>query len=172
MINILRSRRSVRNFLKKQVEQEKIEIIIESALRAPTSRNLKPTEFILITEKETLNLLSTAKAHGAEFLKNVSFAVVVVADTLKSDTCIEDASIASITMQLTAESLGLGSCWAQIRLRFDKNGIIAEENVRKILNIPQNYMVESVIGFGYPASKPKAIPFAQLDFHRIHESKF
>lgn len=172
MINILKNRRSVRNFLKKQVEQEKIDIIIESALRAPTSRNLKPTEFILIREKETLSLLSTTKAHGAEFLKNANFAIAVFADTVKSDTCIEDASIASIIMQLTAESLELGSCWAQIRLRFDKNGIIAEENVRKILNIPQNYIVESVIGFGYPAYKPKPIHFDQLDFHRIHENKF
>ena len=172
MIEILRNRRSVRSFLHKQVEQEKIEIIIESALRSPTSRNLKPTEFILVKERETLELLGKVKAHGAEFLKNANFAVVVIADTLKSDTCIEDASIASIVMQLTAEGLGLGSCWAQIRLRFDENGVSAEDNVRKILKVPENYLVESIIGFGYPKYKPKSIPLEDLSFDKVRKEKF
>lgn len=172
MIEILRKRRSVRSFLKKDVEDEKIEILKESLLRAPTSRNINPTEFILVKDKQTLQSLSKVKAHGAEFLAKCNMAFVIIGDTSKSDTCIEDCSIASIILQLVAESLELGSCWAQIRLRYDNDKKPAEENVRKILNIPDKYLIESIIGIGYAASKPKPIEYSKLQQNRIHEEKF
>jgi len=167
MIEILRNRRSVRSFLNKEVEEEKINILLEAALRAPTSRNLNPTHFILVKDKETLKKLSAVKSHGAAFLSNANIAIVVIGDTQKSDTCIEDCSIASIIIQLTAESLSLGSCWAQIRLRYDNENRLAEDNVRKILNIPPHFLVESIIGIGYPANKPKPIKYEELDQSRI-----
>ncbi|MBZ4644372.1 MAG: hypothetical protein PWQ25_1792 [Deferribacteres bacterium] len=172
MIEILRNRRSVRSFLTKNIESEKLDILIEAALRAPTSRNINPTKFIVVKDKETLKKLSTAKAHGAEFLSNCNVAIAVIGDTSASDTCIEDCSIASIILQLTAESLGLGSCWAQIRLRYDENKVLAEDNVRKILNIPEHFLVESIIGIGYPKSRPKPIQYDKLDFGRIKYETF
>jgi len=172
MIEILRKRRSVRSFLKKDIEEEKIAILKEALLRAPTSRNINPTEFILVRDQNTLQKLSKVKAHGAEFLAKSNIAFVIIGDTAKSDTCIEDCSIASIILQLAAESLGLGSCWAQIRLRYDNNKKLAEENVREILNIPDNYLVESIIGIGYPANKPKPIDYSMLQQKRIHEESF
>jgi hypothetical protein len=54
-----------------------------------------------------LQKLSTAKVHGAGFLSNANIAIAVIGDTEKSDTCIEDCSIAAIIIQLTAESLNL-----------------------------------------------------------------
>ena len=101
MIEILRNRRSVRNFLNKDIEKEKLDILLEAALRAPTSRNLNPTNFILVKDREILKKLSTAKSHGAGFLANANIAIAVIGDTQKSDTCIEDCSIASIIIQLT-----------------------------------------------------------------------
>jgi nitroreductase len=172
MIEILRKRRSVRSFLPKNIEAEKLEILKEAALRAPTSRNINPTEFIIVRNKSILEKLSKVKAHGAEFLSKSNVAFVVIGNTDKSDTCIEDCSIASIIIQLTAESLGLGSCWAQIRLRYDENKNLAENNVRKILNIPDNYLIESIVGIGYPASKPKPIDYSKLQQSRIHEESF
>lgn len=167
MIEILRNRRSVRNFLNKDIEKEKLDILLEAALRAPTSRNLNPTNFILVKDREILKKLSTAKSHGAGFLANANIAIAVIGDTQKSDTCIEDCSIASIIIQLTAESLNLGSCWAQIRLRYDNKNCLAEDNVRKILNIPSHFLVESIIGIGYPANKPKPIKYEDLVQSRI-----
>lgn len=167
MIEILRNRRSVRNFLNKDIEKEKLDILLEAALRAPTSRNLNPTNFILVKDREILKKLSTAKSHGAGFLANANIAIAVIGDTQKSDTCIEDCSIASIIIQLTAESLNLGSCWAQIRLRYDNKNCLAEDNARKILNIPSHFLVESIIGIGYPANKPKPIKYEDLDQSRI-----
>ena len=61
--------------------------------------------------------LSVCKPAGAAFLKDCALAVVVLANVMESDVWVEDASIASIYMQLQAEDLGLGSCWCQIRIR-------------------------------------------------------
>jgi len=112
MIELLRKRRSIRKFLPEKVTPEHIDIIIEAALRAPSSRGINPWEFILVDDPEKLSKLATSKQHGSEFLENAPLAIVVCADSTKSDVWVEDCSIAAIIIQLTAWSLGLGSCWA------------------------------------------------------------
>jgi nitroreductase len=78
---------------------------------------------------------------------------VVCADAGKSDTWIEDCSIASILLQLTAQSLGLGSCWVQIRGRDHADGTPAEEHIRKLLGLRENLAVESIMSIRYPAER-------------------
>lgn len=81
-------------------------------------------------------------------LRSAVFAVVVAADPTVSDVWIEDASIASVFMQMEAEDLGLGSCWVQIRLRNNET-TSAEQYVRDRTGIPDNLTVESIIAFGH-----------------------
>ncbi len=106
-IALVEKRRSIRKFLSKEVEREKIDTLIEAALRAPTSMGKNPWEFIVVRDKATLESLSKAKPHGASFLKDVSLAIVVCADPEKSDIWVEDTSIASAFILLAAESIGL-----------------------------------------------------------------
>ena len=116
-MELLEKRRSIRKFTDQAVEPEKIQILIEAALRSPSGRGVNPWEFIVVQDRQTLTSLSNAKQAGAGFLKGAAMGIVVCADTAKSDTIIEDASIAAIIIQLAAESLGLGSCWVQMRER-------------------------------------------------------
>ena len=62
MLNLLRQRRSIRVFKEQPVEPEKVKLLSEALLRAPTSRNLQPCEFILVDDPATLDRLVTAKA--------------------------------------------------------------------------------------------------------------
>jgi nitroreductase len=110
MIDLLRERRSVRKFEDRAIEPEKIEIIKEALLRSPTSKNLNSWEFIITEDKELLKKLSTAKKHGSAFLAGAALGIVVCGNSETSQVWIEDCSIASIIAQLTAQSLGLGSC--------------------------------------------------------------
>ncbi len=71
-------------------------------------------------------------------------------DENKSDVWIEDGSIAAIILQLTAESIGLKSCWIQIRNRIKNETVTSEEHVKSVLNIPDNLKVLSIIALGYP----------------------
>ena len=68
---------------------------------------------------------------------------------------MEDASIATIFIELAAASLDLGSCWIQIRERLHNETQTAEAYIAELLNIPSHLKVESMIAIGYPAeSKP------------------
>ncbi|MEJ2698503.1 MAG: nitroreductase family protein [Desulfuromonadales bacterium] len=168
ILPILEKRRSIRKFQAKPVERDKIDILIEAALRSPSSRGRNPWEFVVVTDPARLKMLSRAKTHGAEFLKGAPLAIVICADREKSDVWVEDCSIAAIILQLTAESLGLGSCWAQIRLRQHEDGIPAEEYLRRILDLPARFAVESIIGIGYPGESKPGHPKESLDYGKVH----
>lgn len=172
MIDLLRKRRSIRKFTADKVPPEAIRTIVEAALRSPSSRGINPWEFILVDDPETLQKLSGSKQHGAEFLKNAPFAVVVCADSTKSDVWIEDCSIAAIIIQLTALSLGLGSCWAQIRNRMHDVGGTAECFVQNLLGLPEQIKVESIIGIGYPAESKRPVPAGQLQPGKIKNNRW
>lgn len=172
MLDCLRSRRSIRKFAARSVEAEKIELLIEAALRSPSSRGRNPWEFIVVSEPRTLRLLSTAKQHGAEFLAGAPLAIVVAADPACCDVWVEDCAIAAIVVQLTAVSLGLASCWAQIRLRQHGDGRSAEAVVREVVGLPDGYAVDCVIGIGYPDEKKPAHPRASLPYAKVHRELF
>lgn len=107
MLEMLYKRRSIREFKNIPLERERIEKITKAALLAPSSRGIRPWEFIIVESKQTLKLLSEAKASGSGFLADAPFAIVVIADEEKSDVWIEDTAISSIIIQLEAEKLGL-----------------------------------------------------------------
>jgi nitroreductase len=172
MIELLRNRRSIRKFRKARIAPELVETIVEAALRAPSSRGINPWEFILVDDPAMMETLSSAKEHGAEFLKNAPLGIVVCADSTKSDVCIEDCSIAAIIIQLTAFSLGLGSCWAQIRNRRHKSGIDAEAFVKELLGMPEQVMVEAIIGIGHPAERKLPVKAESLQYNKIRRNSW
>jgi nitroreductase len=149
VMSVIRKRRSIRHFVRKPIEPEKIDVLLEAALRAPSSRGINPWELIVVTEQNLLKELSRAKEHGSTFLEDAPLGIVICADPEKCDVWIEDASIAAILIQLTAVSLGLGSCWIQIRERMHDGTKSAEEYVAGILKIPAQMKVASMIAIGY-----------------------
>ncbi len=167
MIELLRNRRSIRKFTSKKITPEAIETIIEAALRAPSSRGRNPWEFILVDDPQILDKLSTSKQHGSEFLKNAPLAIAVCADSTKSDVWVEDCSIAAIVIQLTAVSLGLGSCWAQIRDRQHGSVLTAEGYIQELLALPEHIKVECVLGIGHPDEEKLPVPAEKLQRDKI-----
>ncbi len=171
-IDLLRTRRSIRRFQDREVEKEKINLILEAALRSPSSRSLNPWEFVLVTDKELLEKLSRAKEHGSSFLKDAPAGVVIVADPERCDVWVEDCSIASILIQLAAHDLGLGSCWIQIRKRMHSGEKTAEDYVKEILGIPGRMVVESIIALGYPAEGKQPHPAGSLEWEKVFHNRY
>ena len=120
--------------------------------------------------------LSQAKEQGSGFLKGAALGIVVCGDESKSDVWIEDCAIAAIVVQLTAHSLGLGSCWIQIRKRSHSAEKTAEEYVRETLGIPKTLSVgcidkhrcRPVRGGGRKVPKPAE----KLDYGKIHYNRY
>ena len=170
MIDVLRQRRSIRNFTPEKIAPDSIDALMEAALRAPSSRGINPWEFVLVDDPGLLGKLAQAKPHGAGFLKNAPLAIVVCADSTKSDVWVEDCSIAAIIIQLMAVSLGLGSCWAQIRNRQHDDQKNAEACVQKLLGLPDQIEVECILGIGHPGEKKSPIAADKLEHGKIRNN--
>ena len=172
MIEIMRSRGSIRKYEKRPIDRGSVEKIQEALLRCPSSRGTNPWTFIFVDEADLLDRLSRAKEHGSAFVKDAPLAIVVCGDETQSDVWVEDCSIVSIVAQLTAHSLGLGSCWIQVRNRLHSAGKSAEAYIQELLGIPKNLRVESIIGIGFPAEIKAPVPMEQLDYGKIKYNRF
>ena len=171
-LSLIQNRRSIRRYLPWPVENEKIDVLIEAALRAPSSRGFNPWEFIFVTERDLLKMLSVTKKHGSSFLRNATLGIVVCADADRSDVWIEDASITSIFIQLAAESIGLGSCWIQIRERMHDKEKTAQEYISEILSVPKGLKVESIIAIGHPEKRKPPHAKEELQYDKIYLNSY
>lgn len=172
LLSLIKKRRSIRKFNNKEIEQEKIEKIIQAALLSPSGHAKYPWQFIVVDDKNLLSRLSFSKMHGSAFLSNAPLGIVVTADQNLSDVWIEDASIASTFIMLTAHWLGLGSCWIQIRKRMHSEAKTAEEYIREILKIPENVNVLSIIALGYPDEEKMPKSENKLLYERVFYNSF
>ena len=170
--DLITKRRSIRKFKTDKVETEKIELLKEAALRAPSSRGSNPWEFIFVTDRDLLDRLSKAKPHGSAFLKDAQLGVVVCADPGKSDVWVEDASIATIFIQLAAVHLELGSCWIQIRERMHNETQPAEAYIAEQLNLPSHFKVQSMIAIGYPDESKSPHSKEELQNEKVHMNRY
>lgn len=167
---LLKSRRSIRKYKDQSIEKEKIDKLKEVCLLSPTSKNKKPCEFIFVENKDSLKALSKAKPQGGEMIESSALSVVVIVNTKKSDVWIEDASISSAYLHLACHSLGLGSCWVQIRNRMKdyEENISSESIIKERLNIPETYKVLSIIAIGYPNEVKSGHKIESLNKKAIH----
>jgi nitroreductase len=167
LIDLLRTRRSIRRFTDQPVPREKLDLLIEAALRSPSSRGRRPWELVVVSDPETIVMLAAAKPSGAELLGGAPLVIVVCADPSVSDVWIEDAAIATTLIHLEAHDLGLGSCWVQVRLRPHDETRTAEEYVAKVLGLAHGISVEAMVGVGYPAESKSGHPGTSLPWGKV-----
>lgn len=172
LIDLLRSRRSIRRFTAQPVEEEKLTLLLEAALRSPSSKGNTPWEFLVVTDRQRLEKLSLAKAHGAGLLAGAPLAIVVCADPAKSDVWVEDAAVAATLIHLEATDLGLGSCWVQIRLRQRQDQTSSQTYLADLLGLPAGLMVLAMVGIGYPTDAKGGHPHSSLCFDQVSYEQF
>jgi len=169
---LISARRSIRRFLDRPVEPEKIDLLMEAALRAPSSRGLRPWEFVVVDDRSQLAELAACKPHGAGFLARAPLGIVVCADPEQCDVWVEDCAIAVTFIQLMAVELGLGSCWIQVRKRAHAGGSPARDHIVRHLGLPDRLEVEAMVAVGYPAEPKQGHGRESLPFDRVHWNRF
>jgi len=158
LMEAIRARRSIRNFLDRPVEEELLLAVLEAGRIAPSARNMQDWRFIVVRDAATRQMLAGA-ARDQQF---VGQAPVVIAACGTSDlvmTCGQpayaiDVAIALDHMTLAAAALGLGTCWI---------GAFYEDKVKEILGVPQEIRVVALLPLGYPAEEPSPRPRKSLD---------
>lgn len=172
MLELLEMRRSIRRYQKRPIEKPIVDQLIQAALLAPSSRDLKPWEFVIVDDPGTLQQLSKAKPHSAAFLAQAPLGIVVLGNPARCDVWTEDCSIATFIIHLAATSFGLGSCWIQIRERRYSDVQRSGDYVKQILGVPEELEVEAIVAIGYPAEEKAARTAPALPQSRVHLNSF
>lgn len=146
--SLIEKRHSVRAYSNEEVSDELLNELIECAKLAPTSRNKKPVDYVVVKDKAVLEQLSVSKAGGSQMLKDAGAAIVVIGDAEKSDVWVEDCSIAMTYLHLGAVNCGLGSCWIQIRNRQNAEGQDSSEYIKELLGIKKPFEVLAILSLG------------------------
>ncbi|MGB4705470.1 MAG: nitroreductase family protein [Candidatus Saccharicenans sp.] len=157
---IIKSRRSIRRYLDRPVEREKIVACLEAARLAPSAENAQPWRFLVIDDPGLREKVAEKAFSGIySFCRFAARAPVLVLLLAKKDFLANrlgrlvqgtqfyllDLGIAGEHFVLKAEELGLGTCWI---------GWFNIRGLRKLLKIPRRYQPVAIISVGYPASRP------------------
>lgn len=156
---IIQRRRSIRKFLDRPVEREKVEACVEASRLAPSADNVQPWRFLVVDDPELRGRLGEAAFSGiyriCRFVAKAPVVIVILAhpDVVanKLGKAVQgtqyyllDIGIAGEHLVLAATEMGLGTCWI---------GWFSKRGVRKLLDIPRKYDVVAMIALGY--SDPK-----------------
>ncbi len=171
-LQLVKNRRSIRKYLDMPVEQEKIDAVLRAALMSPSSKRTNGWEFITVRDRDMLRRLADCREMGSRFVADAPAAIVVCADTAKSDVWFEDASIAATFIQLAAADLGLGTCWVQVYKRMHTATETAGDYIRSLLGIPEGIEVLNIITIGYKDEERKPYDEEKLMYDKIHSERF
>jgi nitroreductase len=158
ILDIIRNRRSVRDFTDQKIPESAMNVLAEALLWAPSAGNLQSRKFYFVLNDEIRKKLAqTGFREGlVSFIVRAPLVVVACADLRiashygdrgKDLYCIQDTAASIQNLLLAAEDLGLGACWT---------GAFQEEKVRAVLDLPDNLRPVAIVPVGYPAKTPKA----------------
>lgn len=180
-LKVIKKRRSIRNFVKSKIPKSDLRKIADAGRFAPCGGNSQRWHFIVITDKKMISkiliyleiskILANLKrlnepyeAEGPVSFSDAS-AIIAIAFDIKWHFYKEDGSAAVENMLLTATALGYGGCWVHGQMT------PYLKNIEKLLNIPRNLMLFTMIILGKPKKWPKRPPKKKLE-EILHWNKF
>jgi nitroreductase len=142
-LEAIRKRRSVRQYTGATIPREHLETIVDAGRLAATGGNRQPWDFVVVTERETIDQLKVA----AQWMENAGAIVAVVMDP-GSRWWVEDGSAAIENMLIASTALGYGSCW------LEGWTLPREDEFKALLGIPEEKRLLTLIPIGVPVAWP------------------
>ena len=142
-LEAIRKRRSVRKYTGDPISRQDLETIVDAGRLAATGGNRQPWDFIVVTERETIDQLKVA----AQWMEKAAAIVAVVMDP-SSRWWIEDGAAAIENILLASTALGYGSCW------LEGWTLPHEEEFKALLGVPEEKRLLTLIPIGVPAEWP------------------
>ena len=169
LLDIIKQRKSVRKYINKPVEPEKLEKVMIAAQNAPSWKNGQCWKFVVVTDHEIKNaLIRHTNAFNQTWLGNEYAIIVACGNPDESGFRNEqryymvDVAIALQNLVLEATSLGLGTCWI---------GSFEEDKLKQLLKIPDKFRIVAITPLGYPAKKDGLIGNIAKTIVRSHNRK-
>lgn len=171
-LDCIKTRRSIRKFLDKEVEKDKINKLIEAGIQAPSSVDCQPWHFIIIKDKEIKKeLANTKEEDNREHILTAPISIVVCVDKEKSPSrYIEDGVTATENILLAAHDLDLGSVYVTGSKSSKPE---RAEKIRELLHMPKNIEPITILPVGYPDPSEKIKNKELRDINKIiHLNKY
>jgi nitroreductase len=164
-IEAILSRRSIRRYTPQPVPEAVVKQLLEAAMSAPSAGNEQPWQFVVITDRRTLDEIPGFHPY-AEMVKEASVAILVCGDLRLEkykDHWVQDCSAATQNLLLAAHANGLGAVWVGIYPTEDR--IL---RMRKLLGLPRHVVPLCLVPLGHPAER---IPRTErYDASRVHQN--
>ncbi len=152
-IESILTRRSIRKYTGEPVSEEQLHTILRTGFSAPTAKNTRPWQFLVIRNPETL--LAITKAHPySSMLPEAGCAILVCGDATVNASqgyLLQDCSAAMENMLLAAHALGLGAVWLGVAPREERIAAL-----RELLSIPEQSHPIALMAVGHPAEQRPA----------------
>jgi nitroreductase len=158
LFEAIQKRRSVRSLVETDIPREHLEKIVDAGRMAPSGTNAQPREFIIITDPEIINKLSTVQG----FLRNASAIIAIVADDKGSKYWLEDVSASAENMLLAIVALGYDSCWVEGTL------LRKEDEAKRILGVPESKRLMVLLPVGkaaVPGNQASKKPMTEITYY-------
>jgi nitroreductase len=165
VLDVILKRRSVRQFKKDPIPKEKIIDLIKAAQFAPTAMNNASVEFIIIEDQKIKSDIYEVCEPKQDFVKDAPILIVPFIHSKKSVTPIPDLSLASQNIFLQATALGLGTVWKNLPPHISNK-------VKKICEIPEEYVLINLIPVGVPKSIPQSHSENEFSEKKIYSNRF
>ena len=174
LLEMMRRRRSVLHYTGETVPEEKLNMILQAGLLSASGKGARPWELIVVRDREMIKNLSLSRDNSSNqrMTAEADTAVVVICDSEKSDTWVEDGAIVLTNMHLMADALGLGSCWLQGHLRTAADGQSSDDYIRGLLNYPAKYKLVASLLIGVPSEHAAPYELENLPAEKIHYEKY
>ncbi len=151
MLDLIKTRRSVRKFKPDRVPDELLEKILEAGRWAPSGLNNQAWRFAIVTDKQTIARIS-GLTHYTKIVLAAQALIPVFLDTAKSyhrEKDIQSIGACLQNMLLEIHALGLGAVWLGEIIK-------SNEQIKKILGLPEELELMAVIALGYPDEAPRS----------------
>ncbi len=166
MIEAIKKRRAIRDYLDEKISDEKLNEIILSAMYAPSANAKYPWDLVVIKNDKTKEKLSKVTPWSSH-IKDAQVVIAVVGHEEESSDWLEDCAIAAEHIWLEATNQGLGCCWVQIR--GNEN---AQKDVKELLEVPANYRVLCLLPIGVPAKEEPEHNEEDFDRSKIKQESY
>ena len=161
-LSVVRSRRGIKRYLPKDVEEEKLQKILEAVSHAPSARNQQPFRFLIVKDKTLKENISKISFHNDQKILEAPILVVAICNPSlawkypneKDDTALIDVAIALDHLSLSAAALGLGTCWMA---KFE------EEKLKELVGAKKEERIPIMMTLGYAAEIPEEKPRKKIE---------
>jgi len=171
MHELIKKRRSIRKFSDKEVEDEKLKQILTAAMVAPSARNIRPWEFIVVKDKETRRKLAKLRSSG-RFIREAPATIVVLGKESESNLWLQDCSLAASHIYLETVNQGLGTCWVNAVGSKTDDGGDAEKAFKEVLDVPVEVRILGLFPIGYPAEEKENYDEGHYDEAIVHSENY